>query len=111
MTTYTTAQLDEIIGRAMVAASLATDEHLKQFPNDWYPCGFAWVVLRPANSAMAKRLKDRGLGDKAYGGGLQVWNPSKNYTQCMAALRKGADAFAKVISEAGYNCTAYDRID
>jgi hypothetical protein len=36
-------------------------------------CGFAWVTVRPGNSAFARWLVKTGRGRSAYGGGVQVW--------------------------------------
>lgn len=105
------AQIDDLINRASTAARVATQAHLDAFPNDWYPCGFAWVIIKPATGPLVKRLKELDLGSKAYGGGLQVWNPAKNNTQCMDALYKGAVAFANVLKAEGVNCYADSRID
>ena len=88
---------------AFDAAAKATQDYLTAHPNDWFPCGFAWVVIRPANSKLAKHIKALGKGSPAYGGGLQVWNPSGNNTQVMMAKEAGCRAFQKVLTEAGFD--------
>jgi hypothetical protein len=37
----------------------------------------------------------------AYGGGLQLWNPSGSWTQCITAKEEGAEAYAKVLQSFG----------
>lgn len=83
------------IDLALEKAALATQAYLDAHPNQWYPCGFAWVKIKPARGPLVKALKDRGIGrlDEGYGG-LMVYNPSGNHTQCMDAKEAGARAFA-----------------
>lgn len=81
------------IDMAMEKAAEATQAYLDAHPDQWYPCGFAWVNIRPARGALAKVLKDRKLASPGVYGGLMVYNPSKNNTQCMDAKEAGARAF------------------
>jgi hypothetical protein len=61
-------------------------------------CGFAWVTVYDvrSNSKLGKALATFGFS-KAYGGGLQLWNPSGNPTQCITAKEEGARAYADVL--------------
>lgn len=104
-------QIVEMLFRAQVEAEKATNAYLKEHPNDWFPCGFAWVIIKPARGPVVSAMKARGIGSKAYHGGWQYWNPSRNNTQSMEALRAGADAYAKVLREAGVDCYADNRMD
>lgn len=102
-----------IIEKAFTAARLATDDYLKKYPDQWFPCGFAWVRL-DGRSPLIKVLKENfsnKSGHKGYPKGWEIWNPSDSGTQCMDAKMAGAEAFAKVLNEAGYDCYADCRMD
>lgn len=72
-------------------------------------CGFAWIVVKPANSAFGNWLKKNGKAKPAYGGGLQIW--VKAFGQSMERKEAYAYAFAKVLSEAGINAYSDSRMD
>ncbi len=82
-------------------------------------CGFAWVKIRPANGPLAKWMKSKGIGDKDdYQGGWVVWIGSEHvskeidhYGQSMEIKYAYANAYAKVLSEAGHRATAFSRLD
>jgi len=82
------------IDMALEKAAEATKAYLEAHPDQWYPCGFAWVAIKPARGPLVKALKERGLSTERYGGGCVVYNPSGNSTQCMDAKEAGARAFA-----------------
>jgi hypothetical protein len=100
---------------AMEAASKATQEYISKYGENPMGCGFAWVhvsvrgnnglmAMSPQQcSRVAKELKSvgftRAYGTKAYGGGYQLWNPSKSSTQDMAAKECGARAYVEVIKK------------
>ena len=100
-----------VIDEALKAAAEATADYIIKHGEHPFNCGFAWVVIRPATGPIVKALKERKLGDKAYGGGFSVWNPSKNFTQDMSAKYEGAKAFAKVLDAEGVVCFADQRLD
>lgn len=85
--------IETAIQEAFSAARIATDKVIEDNPEQWYPCGFAWVRILPASGPLAKYLKENGMADRAYNGGLTVYNPSKNHTQWMDAKEAGAIAF------------------
>ena len=90
----------QIHNRALAAANLATVQMLKENPESWYPCGFAWVKARvKGNTALGKSFTACGF-TKAYNGGYQLWNPSGHTTQWMPAKMAGAKAYADVVCEA-----------
>ena len=100
------------IEEAFAEARKATNEYVKANGDNWWPCGFAWVTVKPATSRVAKILKDRYQASKAYGGGIQIWNPSGHMTQQMDAKQAGARAFAKVLKDQlNINCYAECRMD
>lgn len=63
------------------------------------PCGFAWVHISPANSALANYFKRIGVVGKgaAYGGGINVWCSAQ--TQSIERKSAWANAVAKVLKE------------
>jgi len=93
-----TVDYKAIVDEAFAAAKEATNDYLAKH-GDRDACGFAWVTIRPARGKLVSYLKSIGAGDKAYGGGFQIWNPSKSYTQAITAKEVGADAFANVIKK------------
>jgi len=93
-------QIQSTLAIAFDAAARATDEYDKT--HDWFPCGFAWVKIRPARGPLVKYLVDHKLGwVDTFSGGLTVYNPSGSSTQSMNAKIQGAKAFAKVLQESG----------
>jgi len=106
----TAENVDFIINTAFSLAHTKTQEYISGM-TDWWPCGFSWVVIRPARGILAKRLKERGLGDKGYSGGLCVWDPARSMTQSMYAKEAGAIAFANYLKLFGINASVETRID
>lgn len=102
----------QIVEHAIAQAIVAADTMIKENPDTWYPCGFAHVNIKPARGPLIKYLKENNIGHSdSYYGGYSISNPSNNHTQWMDAKYAGAIAFAKVLKEHGYNCTAHERID
>jgi len=79
---------------------------------DQYACGFAWVTVHNvrSNSKVGKALQAVGFR-KAYGGGLQLWNPSKFPCQNVDTLEHGAVAYATVLKQYGIEAYAGSRLD
>lgn len=100
----------QIIEQAFDAARNAANAYRAKHGEPMY-CGFAWVVVRPANSKLAKILKERYGASKHHAGGVMVYNPSGLPTQSMDIKEEGAWAFARVLSEAGYRASAGSRAD
>jgi hypothetical protein len=100
-----------IVKEALDKASLATAKWLAEY-DSVYPCGFAWIVIRPARGQFTKILRQKQLGEvnKTYGG-YMIWNPSGNSTQCMLAKEAGATAFAEVLRKHGVDVEVQTRID
>lgn len=75
------------------------------------PCGFAYVIIKPARGAFVKYLKDQKLGHKGYYGGYKVsmshLSSSQSYERAVAAAR----AFAKVLQDNGVKCYTDSRLD
>jgi len=111
------------ITAAINASKMATDDYLSTRaaqmgckPHDFevvYPCGFAWMVIKPARGPIITTLKDMGLGFKADGGGWGIW--SSHMTQSMDAKAAGikvlAAAFKKLPGAEKYTFACHTRID
>lgn len=89
---------------ASSAAKNATEAYQTNHGEDYY-CGFAWVTVREkASTKLGRALKSIGF-TKAYGGGMQLWNPSGTMSQSKTLKEVGALAYADVLNKAGI--TAY----
>jgi hypothetical protein len=92
--------LASVHNMATQAAASATEDFLAQH-GDRDACGFAWVtVYEKGSTKLGRALKAVGF-KPAYGGGLQLWNPSGNWTQCITAKEEGARAYADVLKKFG----------
>lgn len=102
----------DVLAKATLEAMQVTKDYLAQHGN-YDACGFAWVKVRGVrtNSKLGKLLIENGFS-KAYGGGLQLWNPSKNFTQAITAKERGAEAYATILrNELGLDAFADSRMD
>lgn len=73
-------------------------------------CGFAWVVVKPANCRFARWLNTHGHASKSqYEGGMKLW--VSNYGQNAAAKYAYASAYSDVVEKAGVKCHADSRLD
>ena len=74
-------------------------------------CGFAWVTVpEKASTKLGRALKTVGF-TKAYGGGLQLWNPGGSYTQSMDIKETGAQAYADTLKAFGITAYMSSRAD
>lgn len=104
-------ELNALIERALEAARDAAKAHDATNPG-WYPCGFAWVNIKPARGKLITLLKNMKIGrTDAYYGGYSIWNPSGHNSQHMYTLEAGAKAFAKVLNDAGFKVSVCTRMD
>jgi hypothetical protein len=102
--------IQDIHDAATAAAKDATIQHLAKHGEDYY-CGFAWVQVREkASTKLGRALKGIGF-TKAYGGGLQLWNPSGTMSQSMTLKEVGAQAYADVLKHAGVPAYVGSRAD
>ena len=92
------AQVNAIVAEAKQAAYDAAMNYIKEHGEDWY-CGFAWVTVYEKGSTKLGRALIKAGFARAYGGGLQMWNPSGHGTQSMSVKEAGAYAAAKVLKE------------
>lgn len=73
-------------------------------------CGFAWLNVKPGNSAFAKWLVANGIARKdSYAGGVSF--SISEYRQSLAKREAHAHAMAKVLREAGIKAYSNSRID
>lgn len=87
-----------VIAEAQAAAQKATSEFLQKH-GERDACGFAWVNVNVKGSTKIGRALLANGFRKAYGGGLQWWNPSGSYTQAITAKEEGAQAAARVLRD------------
>lgn len=106
-----TTQVQSAVQTAMALASKATTDFLAKH-GDRDCCGFAWVTTyEKGTSKLVRELKKFGFS-KSYGGGYQLWNPSKSYTQSISALEAGAEAAADHLTKVlGVKFYAGSRMD
>lgn len=98
MTPYKYQKELDAFREAQLAAELATRRHLQENPGQWYPCGFAWVRIRPARGRFVEMCKDQNVGrTDDFEGGFVIYNPSENPTQWMDAKEVGARAFKEAL--------------
>jgi hypothetical protein len=118
-TFQTVEQVEELVAVATSNARQAAEEFFndKMGGFDGGACGFAWVTLYEYNgkkldgrSKLGKLLQKSSVR-KAYGGGYQLWNPSKMHCQNIDTLEAGANAAAQVFKAAGFTAYAGSRMD
>lgn len=114
MITATPEQIPAIVAEAQQAAHTAASKFFNEQlgGQDRYACGFAWVNIYgvKGNTRLGKALAACGIR-KAYGGGLQMWNPSKFGCQNVDTLEHGAMAAAAVFAKYGFEAYAGSRLD
>jgi len=92
------AIVNAAVAEAQQAAAQAAQDYIRQHGEDWY-CGFAWVTVYEKGSTKLGRALLKSGFKKAYGGGLQMWNPSGHGTQSMSVKEAGAEAAARILKE------------
>ena len=104
-------QLENAITNGLVAAKLAAEQKHREV-GERDACGFAWCTVYDvrSNSKAGKLLAAYGFR-KAYGGGLQLWDPSKYPTQSISVLEAGASAMAAELKAIGLAAYAGSRLD
>ena len=110
----TADQIPQIVAEAQQAAFQAASKFFQERlgGRDQYACGFAWVNIYgiKGNTKLGRALSAAGIR-KAYGGGLQMWNPSKFGCQNVDTLEAGAAAAAQVFKKYGFEAYAGSRLD
>jgi hypothetical protein len=102
----------ETIHQEATAAAQKAAADMKARRGDGFPCGFAWVVVHGVklSTKLGKDMKKVGFS-KNYGGGIQIWNPSRNMAQNVDILLAGAEAYAAVLKRNGIDAYAQSRWD
>ena len=110
----TAEMIPEIVREAQEAAHSAAAKFFQERlgGRDQFACGFAWVNIYgiKGNTRIGRALSAAGIR-KAYGGGLQMWNPSKFPVQNVDTLEAGAEAAAQVFKRYGFEAYAGSRLD
>ena len=81
---------------------------------DGYPCGFAWLNIKPARGPFVKMLKEMGIGrpDSYYGGySLSSYDCCNFNGQNMDVKDDGVSAFREVLRQNGITANVHTRID
>jgi hypothetical protein len=72
-------------------------------------CGFASVIVKPANSKFAKYLVANGLARKSFNGGVSM--SIRDFNQSLQKKEAYAHAFASVLNDYGIKAYAESRMD
>lgn len=114
MTTVTPEMVPQIVQEARDAARAAAEKFFRDHlgGQDQYACGFAWVNIYgvKGNTKIGRALAKEGI-TKAYGGGLQMWNPSGLPVQNIDCKEEGAFAAARVFEKYGFRAYSGSRLD
>ena len=86
-----------------------TSEIKEQYFVDDGVCGFASVIIKPANSRMANYIKQTRRTYKNYYGGLSM--PVSEFNQSLQKKEAYAGAFAEVLRAAGIEAYVDSRMD
>lgn len=102
------------INEAISAVDRTLEDFAKKNPDDvypWYPCGFASVHVKPANSAFAKWAVAQGLARKdTYLGGICFWISDYGQSMTLKGIhaRTMADSLARQL---GIHVFSQSRMD
>ena len=102
-----------IVPMTVCEADVLTGEPLKG-GQSWFvpdgPCGFAWIVVRPATGRFARWLKSENIGRYgSYERGIVIW--ISQYNQSIQKKSIHAWKLAETLRSFGINARAYDRMD
>ena len=115
MTTKDYSYEMKALQEAQAAAARAATALIAQNPDQWYPCGFSWVNIKPARGKLIEALKHFNIGHTSEEGGYTIYNPSGNHTQWMDAKMAGSRAYVEILQKhfpnSKYTFKAVERID
>ena len=101
----------EILNKAKQEAKKAALKYLAE-NGQRGACGFAWVHVDGVKSTKIRNAMYAAGFSKPFGkSGIQLWNPAGMPVQSVAILEAGADAYAAVLRENGFNAYANSRLD
>jgi len=110
--------LEAILAEAKEAAVAAANEMYEKIGGDRYACGFAWVNIYEydgkkirANSKLGKALAANGIEKSDYKKCFDLWNPCGLYVQSIDIKEAGAQAYAKVLRNYGFEAWCGSRLD
>ena len=110
--------LEAILAEAKDAAVAAAQEMYVKIGTDQLACGFAWVDIYEydgkkirANSKLGKALAANGIEKSDYKKCFDLWNPCGIYTQSIDIKEAGAEAYAKVLRNHGFEAWCGSRLD
>jgi hypothetical protein len=86
-----------------------SSETVKQWVVNDGVCGFASVIIKPANSKFAKFLVANRLARKHYAGGVSM--SVRDFNQSLTKKEAYAYAFAKVLNDNGITAYVDSRMD
>ena len=86
-----------------------SSETIKQWVVNDGVCGFASVIVKPANSKFAKFLVANQLARKHYAGGVSM--SIRDFNQSLTKKEAYAEGFAKVLRDNGIDAWAESRMD
>lgn len=98
------------------ATAVAKEHAITQHGSDImiYPCGFAWVKIKPARGKFVSYLKEREIGSTdPYKGGYQFspYSIGVNFNQSYYHKVAFAKKFAEVLQTYGINATVEAMLD
>ena len=106
--------IKEIHDKATAAAERAAADMLARLGGDRLACGFAWVDIAGVklNTRVGKELARVGFR-KSYGARapIQLWNPSRSPVQNVDIKLAGAEAYAQVLRDHGFDAYADSKLD
>jgi hypothetical protein len=116
METLTKDLLEKILDEAYLEAKKAAQEAYEKY-GDRGACGFSWVVILSHNgevlngrTKLGKLLKSVGV-TQDYARRFHVWNPSRSPVQSVDVKDIGAEAYARVLRNYGFDSYACTRLD
>lgn len=105
----------EIFEKACKAAQESSD-YAEATTDHWYPCGFAWINIKPARGPFISWCRKNAIGGKAYEGGWNITSyavcrQTATWSQSMVVKSAGVDAAVRVLRENGINAYPCNRMD
>lgn len=108
-------ELSKVIAAAQKAAQDAVADMVAKCKHLPYGepayCGFAWVEIPDGRSPLVREMKRCGVGSKHWKKGWMVWGPGNHSGQSMDIHSVGANAFAKVLRDHGFDANSCSRPD
>jgi len=106
------ATIEKVKNEAELAANEAQSHYLNVHGEDAY-CGFGWVevIVSRTNSREAKALVKLGFTKSWQGKRMIYWSPGNYHGQSMSVREVGATAYARVLSDYGFEAYSNSRAD